>query len=183
MSNDGATPNLLLPQLTAFRILEIDAKHYPKNNVEKVRSRSREKFNFDLEIANSESDGNEEKPRTRITLIYSFDGEWRDASGEETIITIKSVYRGTFNFLESVDHNAIEILMGQDLYRITLASQLYPMAQTHIEAQLKLMGVNARRKPGLDPKMLMEDESEAVPEKVEAAPTKRKVRASKTDKS
>lgn len=142
-----------IPQLAKFKLLKMSAEHFEDVASGKLQSRVAEECELHLEERVPNNLYEEQKislPNCRIVGRVILDGSWRNADTKNIVAKFYGSYESRFVFQKDVDIALLRSLMDTKLYRDYLFSQIFPLAQTHMLDQLRLMGVNSNRKIGYD---------------------------------
>lgn len=128
------------PQLVRVVLLELNAKHIPSKVENGLRSRLTKNIRLELLASNDNS------TNSRIRVAVETRGVWFEQDETKPIISLDASYEGRFIFREKIDEDLIEHWLDDSYYRDSLVAQVIPVVNTHLFAQLELMGVRTNKR-------------------------------------
>lgn len=152
-SRKAQNSTLRSPQLKRVVLLSIDAKHRPCKAPDGLISHFKNRIWVEL----LEPIETNTSPRIRIGVDVN--GKWYMDKESDPVITFEGGYEGRFDFGELVvTMDDVVSWLSDDFYRQSLVAQVIPVVNTHVHAQLEMMGVRTNRRPlGFAPESIISE--------------------------
>lgn len=137
------------PQLKRVVLLSINALHSPCKAPGGLVSHFKNRISLEL-LAPSDSETN---PRIRLGVEVA--GKWSVDKDSEPVITFDGAYEGRFEFPEPASTKEVNSWLEDGFYRESLIAQVIPVVNTHVFAQLEMMGLRTNKRPlGFSPQSI-----------------------------
>jgi len=130
-----------IPQLGKIILLRLSAVHRPNSDLGQVNGQVRR--DMTLELLEPKRDSS----LCRLRALIAIDGTWRRENSDEPFIIFNAEYEARFLFPENISIEQASSWMDHEFYREMALAQMVPSINSHMHAQLEMMGIDTRNRP------------------------------------